>query len=74
MNKIDITILIPCYNEEETITKCINNAFSFLRENKFNGEVLVVDNNSTDNSYKLAKKAKARVIKEKVSQRYWYIK
>ena len=66
MNKIDITILIPCYNEEETITKCINNAFSFLRENKFNGEVLVVDNNSTDNSYKLAKKAKARVIKEKV--------
>ena len=66
MNKIDITILIPCYNEEETITKCINNAFSFLRENKFNGEVLVVDNNSTDNSYKLAKKAKARVIKETV--------
>lgn len=59
-----LTILIPCYNEEDTIVECINRAKSFIEKENINGEILVVDNNSTDNSYDLAKKAGARIIKE----------
>ena len=65
MKKIELTILIPCLNEEDTIEKCVNIAFSFLKNNNINGEVLVIDNNSIDNSYKIACKSGARVIKEK---------
>lgn len=65
MTKMELTILIPCKNEEETIGNCIDIAKGFLEKNKINGEVLVIDNNSTDKSNKIAKKHGARVIKEK---------
>ena len=64
MKNLRLTVLIPCLNEEETIEKCIKKSLTMLKKNKIDGEVLVVDNGSTDNSYKLAKKAGARVVKE----------
>ena len=64
MKKIELTILIPCLNEEDTIEKCINMAFSFLENNNIIGEVLVIDYNSIDNSYNLACRSGARVIIE----------
>lgn len=64
MKSISLTILIPCFNEEDTIAECIATSLKFLKDNKINGEVLVIDNNSTDNSFKIAQKTKARVILE----------
>jgi len=65
MSKVEVTFLIPCLNEEETIGKCVKIAKKFLSDNNIEGEVLVVDNNSTDNSLEIAKKNGARVVSEK---------
>ncbi len=56
------SIVIPCYNEEKFITK----ALTSLKEQVFNQayEVIVVDNNSTDKTFQLAKAAGVKVIKE----------
>lgn len=58
---MELTILIPCLNEEETIEICIKKAKQFLKKNNINGEVLVIDNNSIDNTAEIAKNAGARV-------------
>ena len=58
-----LTILMPCYNEEKTISYAVADALLFLQEHNIDGEVLVADNCSTDNSYELAKRAGARVIR-----------
>jgi glycosyltransferase involved in cell wall biosynthesis len=60
-----VTVVLPCLNEEETIASCIKTAFKGLKKVGLKGEVLVVDNDSFDNSFKRAKKAGARVIKIK---------
>ena len=62
---VELTILMPCLNEEETVGICIKKAFKFLNTHNIKGEVLIVDNNSTDNSSKIAKELGARVILEK---------
>lgn len=59
---MELTILIPCLNEEGTIEECINNAMMYLNQSKIAGEVLVVDNGSSDESVRLAQSAGARVI------------
>lgn len=56
-----LTILIPVLNEEETIKICIEKAKTFLMTNNIDGEILVVDNGSTDDSVKIAKECGARV-------------
>ena len=63
----ELSILMPCLNEEETLATCINKAKSFLEKNNVNGEVVIADNGSTDNSIKIATSLGARVvhIKEK---------
>ena len=53
-------VLIPCYNEELTIKKVVTD---FKRELP-HADIYVYDNNSTDNSYKIAKEAGAIVKKE----------
>ena len=57
-----LTILMPCLNEEETVTICIKKAHEFLEKSKINGEVLIADNESTDRSVELAQKAGTRVV------------
>lgn len=59
----DITILMPCLNEGKTIKKCIRDAKSFLNNNNINGEILIVDNGSSDNSIKIIKKEKVRFVR-----------
>ncbi len=59
---MEITILMPCLNEAETIGVCIEKAKRFLLENKIDGEILVSDNGSTDGSIAIAENAGARVI------------
>ena len=46
---------MPCLNEEQTIGICIQKALSFLKKSNINGEVLVVDNGSSDKSVSIIK-------------------
>jgi len=59
---LELTILMPCLNEAETLEKCISKAKTFLEKNKVNGEVLIADNGSTDGSQEIASQNGARVI------------
>ncbi len=60
--EMELTILMPCLNEEETLGKCIDKANAFLREHQVVGEVLIADNGSTDRSVSIAHEKGARVI------------
>jgi len=59
---VELTILMPCLNEAETVTTCVRKARGFLERTGIDGEVLVADNGSTDGSLELALKAGARVV------------
>ncbi len=58
---MELTILMPCLNEAETLAVCIRKARRFLEENHVDGEVLVSDNGSTDASREIASAEGARV-------------
>jgi glycosyltransferase involved in cell wall biosynthesis len=59
---IEITIVMPCLDEAETLAICIEKAQRFIRENNLSGEVLIADNGSTDGSQKIATNLGARVV------------
>lgn len=59
---MELTILMPCLNEAKTIEKCIQKAKRFLEVNHVDGEILVADNGSSDDSVRYAKACGARVI------------
>ena len=63
----ELSIVLPCLNEAETIERCIAAAMKCLRDNGIHGEVVVGDNGSTDGSAELARRAGARVVE--VAQR-----
>jgi len=60
----ELTILLPCLNEGETVGICITKALTYLERSGVAGEVLVADNGSTDDSAGIAERAGARVIHE----------
>lgn len=57
-----ISILMPCLNEAETLEKCIRKAQAFLERSGRPGEIVVADNGSTDGSQAIAAKLGARVV------------
>lgn len=59
--ELELTILMPCLDEAETIAACVAKARGFLERSKIAGEVLVADNGSTDGSQALAIAAGARM-------------
>ena len=59
---MELTILMPCLNEAETLAICIKKANNFLKKNCVDGEILVSDNGSTDDSVTIAESLGARVI------------
>jgi glycosyltransferase involved in cell wall biosynthesis len=59
---LELTILMPCLNEAETIQTCVKKAMGFLQRADIRGEVVVADNGSTDGSQALAQSCGARVI------------
>jgi glycosyltransferase involved in cell wall biosynthesis len=58
----ELTILMPCLDEAATVGKCVANARGFLQRFGIEGEVLVADNGSTDDSRAKAEQAGARVV------------
>jgi len=58
----ELTILMPCLNEAETLAGCIDKARGFLNESGIGGEVLIADNGSSDGSPAIAAAHGARVV------------
>jgi Glycosyltransferases involved in cell wall biogenesis len=44
---VELTVVMPCLNEAETVATCVRKAIGFLAESGISGEVLVADNGST---------------------------
>jgi glycosyltransferase involved in cell wall biosynthesis len=61
-DSLELTILMPCLNEAETIENCVRKARGFLDSRGIRGEVLIADNGSTDGSQAMAEKLGARVV------------
>jgi glycosyltransferase involved in cell wall biosynthesis len=59
---IQLTIVMPCLNEAQTLETCIIKAQHFLQANGISGEVIVADNGSTDGSQEIARRLGARVV------------
>jgi len=59
---IELTIVMPCLNEAETLARCIEKAKAGLLAAKVNGEILIADNGSTDGSQQIAEQLGARVV------------
>jgi len=59
---IEVSIVLPCLNEERTLGVCISKARSFLESNHIQGEIIIADNGSTDRSAEIASALRARVV------------
>nr|WP_294168707.1 glycosyltransferase family 2 protein [uncultured Sphingomonas sp.] len=61
-NAVELSVVLPCLNEAETLVAVIDRARRFLAAYNVAGEIVVADNGSTDGSIELAQAAGARVI------------
>jgi glycosyltransferase involved in cell wall biosynthesis len=62
MKSLELSIVMPCLNEAETLATCINKAQNFLHQYQVAGEVIIADNGSKDGSQEIALNAGARVV------------
>src|SRR5512134_2549497 len=60
----EISVVIPCLNEERAVGNVVDQAFEGIRRSGRSGEVIVVDNGSTDRSATVADAHGARVVQE----------
>jgi hypothetical protein len=60
--EVELSIVMPCLDEAETIAVCVKKAVGFLTRNGIVGEVIVADNGSTDGSQAIANALGARII------------
>jgi glycosyltransferase involved in cell wall biosynthesis len=58
----EVTIVMPCLNEADTLATCIDKAHRAFRETGIDGEVVIADNGSTDGSPDIARAHGARVV------------
>lgn len=61
-NSLELSVVMPCLNEAETLETCIIKAQRALNELNVRGEVIVADNGSTDGSQDIARRANARLV------------
>ena len=59
---VEVSVVMPCLNEADTVGKCIRKAKTGLEMAGVRGEIVVADNGSTDDSIKIALKEGARVV------------
>lgn len=62
---LELSVVMPCLNEAETIAACIEKAYVFMKESNIEGEVVIGDNGSTDGSQEIAKNLGATVVNVK---------
>src|SRR5262249_33004156 len=60
--QLELSVVIPCLNEAETLASCVRKALGCMREHGIRGEVVVADNGSTDGSPEIAAHLGARVV------------
>jgi len=60
--QIELSVVMPCLNEADTLAVCVDKAWRAIRENGIAGEVIVADNGSIDGSIDIAKRHGARVV------------
>jgi glycosyltransferase involved in cell wall biosynthesis len=63
--EVEVSVVMPCLNEAESVGRCVEKAWRALRQMGVSGEVVVVDNGSTDGSPEIAERAGARVVHER---------
>jgi glycosyltransferase involved in cell wall biosynthesis len=61
--QLEVSVVMPCLNEAETLETCIKKAQGALQGNNVKGEVVVADNGSTDGSQEIAQRAGARLVR-----------
>jgi glycosyltransferase involved in cell wall biosynthesis len=59
-----VSVVVPCLDEAASVADCVSRALAALSAHRLDGEVLVVDNGSTDGSAELAAAAGARIVDE----------
>jgi len=59
---VELSIIMPCLNEAETLGACIDKAGKFLEMNDISGEIIIADNGSSDGSIEIAASKGARVV------------
>ena len=59
---LELSIVMPCLNEAETLGICIKKAQWYLDQHNISGEIVVADNGSTDGSQEIAAQMGARVV------------
>src|SRR5579871_6136763 len=59
---LDLSIVMPCLNESETLEACIRKANSALDKSRLRGEIVIADNGSTDGSLEIAARLGVRVV------------
>lgn len=52
---VELSVVIPCLNEEATVGLCIEKALKCLKDNNISGEIVISDNGSVDNSVEIVK-------------------
>ena len=62
ISQVELSIVMPCLNEERTVGKCVTQAKTFLLNNNVSGEVIIADNGSTDRSAEIASANGAIVV------------
>lgn len=62
MDRIELSIVMPCLNESATVGRCVGKAREYLTNAGVAGEIIVADNGSTDGSCEVAIAAGARVV------------
>src|SRR5262245_46241941 len=62
---VEVSVVMPCLNEADTLALCIYKAWGALREGGLCGEVIVADNGSSDGSQEIARRMGARVVEVK---------
>lgn len=60
--EIEVSIVMPCLNEAETVANCIRKAQQAIRTHRLKAEIVIADNGSTDGSQALAERLGARVV------------
>jgi glycosyltransferase involved in cell wall biosynthesis len=62
LRAVEVSVVMPCLNEAETLASCIQKAQSAIEKDGLSAEIIVADNGSTDGSQAIAKELGARLV------------